>query len=76
VVAENLGHNTHTIHKLLSKRRFEGLRFLNGIQEARGSTPLGSTKKKHLHEAVFGRCFLFVEGDPNGICSQSVANRF
>ena len=40
MVAENLGHNTHTIHKLLSKRRCEGLRFLNGIQEVGGSIPL------------------------------------
>jgi hypothetical protein len=40
---------------------------LNGIQEVRGSTPLGSTKEKHLHEAVFGRCFTFVGGDQRGV---------
>jgi hypothetical protein len=39
----------------------------NGIQEVRGSTPLGSTKEKHLHEAVFGRCFTFVGGDQRGV---------
>jgi hypothetical protein len=34
--------------------------------EVEGSIPFGSTKKKHLHEAVFGEVFVFVGGVQNG----------
>src|SRR5690606_35032461 len=40
--------------KLLSKRRCEGLRFLNGIQEVGGSSPLGSTTKNTKGPAKAG----------------------